>query len=367
MGKLLIFCLILGLLGFSAQFFGGASHALVAPVVITSAETLPHNGHPISGLQGMPAIAEYAGHADIANSVKLPTQQVSDNAKKQANSGYVPPGYVNVFGDEFGETQLDTRKWWTRYIYDDGKLDFLNDEQQRYREDRNHVMTGHSLILMARKAGSEGGDAAYQSGMIRSKVTFKYGYFEARMKVPGGVGVRPAFWLNSAPRASDGKIAWPPEIDIAELANNGIEDTISMLHVGLVSHGAQQTALIEAAADFHQDWNYWLSPESLADGFHVYGALWDHDDTVSIFIDGRPFYKARYKWVYDDGSPAGYAHVILDLAMGGPQWAGRHGIDNAALPEGLEVDYVRVYQKTGERMMGTDAVGQDLCPAQGGC
>jgi hypothetical protein len=71
--------------------------------------------------------------------------------------------------------------------------------------------------------------------------------------------------------------------------------------------------------------------------------------------------------VYDDGSPAGYAHVILDLAIGGPKWAGRHGVDDAAFPQGLEIDYLRVYQKPGEQRTGADTVGHDLCPAQGGC
>lgn len=279
----------------------------------------------------------------------------------------MPQGYVEVFGDEFDEARLDTKKWWTRYIYDNGTLDFLNDEQQRYREDGNHVMTGHSLILMAQNSSDAGHNDSYRSGMIRSKVTFKYGYFEARMKIPAGIGVRPAFWLNSVRRESDGKIAWPPEIDIAEIANNGVEDTASMLHTGLISHGAQAGEIRDADADFHRNWNYWRSPASLSDDFHVYAASWDRDDAVSFFVDGRLIEKATYKWVYDDGSAAGYAGVILDLAIGGPKWAGRHGVDDAVFPQGLEVDYVRVYQPAGHRVLGSDTVGQDLCPPSGRC
>ncbi|HWB51559.1 MAG TPA: glycoside hydrolase family 16 protein [Stellaceae bacterium] len=276
-----------------------------------------------------------------------------------------PAGYRKVFGDEFDASRLDTGKWWTRYINDGGQLDFLNDEQERYRESGNHVMTGHSLVLTARKTAD--GPAGYTSGMIRSKATFKYGYFVARMKIPGAVGVWPAFWLNSATRASDGKIAWPPEIDIAEIANNGVEDTTKMLHVGLVSHGAQAGAISYVDRDFHGDWSYWQAPASLADDFHRFAALWAPDDTVSFFIDGRLIEKAGYKWVYDDGTPAGLAHVILNLAIGGPNWAGRHGIDGKAFPQGVEVDFVRVYQKPGSGQLGTDAVGKDLCRPQGDC
>jgi beta-glucanase (GH16 family) len=286
-------------------------------------------------------------------------------AEPRPSADGAPAGYVKVFGDEFDAARLDTRKWWTRYIYDDGRRDFLNDEQQRYREAGNHVMTGHSLVLMARHASA--GDAGYSSGMIRSKSTFKYGYFVARMKVPHGVGTWPAFWLNSAARVSDGRVAWPPEIDIAEIANNGVEDTTAMLHIGLISHGPQAGAIRYVDRDFNGEWSYWRAPASLADDFHLFAALWSPDDTVSIFVDGRRIETTGYKWVYDDGSPAGYAHVILNLALGGQKWAGRHGIDDAAFPQGLEVDYVRVYQKPGEGKTGTDKIGKDLCLPQGGC
>ncbi len=278
-----------------------------------------------------------------------------------------PPGYVKVFGDEFDGARLDTRKWWTRYIYDNGQRDFLNDEQERYRETGNHVMTGHSVVLMARRVGADGAAGGYSSGMVRSKSTFRYGYFVARLKVPRGVGTWPAFWLNSAARASDGKIAWPPEIDIAEIANNGIEDTTSMLHVGLISHGPQAGDIRYVDRNFNGEWSNWRAPANLADDFHLFAALWAPDDTVSVLVDGLTVETAGYKWIYDDGSPADYAHVILNLAIGGAKWAGRHGIDNAAFPQGLEVDYVRVYQKPGEEKIGTDKIGKDLCPPLGGC
>jgi beta-glucanase (GH16 family) len=275
----------------------------------------------------------------------------------------VPSGYVEVFGDEFDEKQLDTSKWWTRYIHNGGMLDFLNDEQQRYRESGNHVMTGHSLILMAKRTGP----GRYESGMIRSKRTFKYGYFEARAKVPRGRGVWPAFWLASGRRAGDGKIGWPPEIDIAELVNNGAEDTTAMLHVSAKSNGAQGLQVLYTDPAFDGRWSYWRAPFDFADAFHVFAALWDDDDTVAVSVDGRLVYKARYKWVYDDGSPAGYASVLLNLAIGGAKWAGRHGVDDAAFPQGFEVDYVRVYQKAGRQRSEPDTTGTDLCPPRGGC
>lgn len=365
MTKPLIVGLFLALLGLSVALVGGGIRVSFPPPNRGSAESISDGDDPTSGSRRASAVVYRVGDDRIFGRHALIAQAWAGSGT--GNSAYVPPGYVKVFADEFSEPQLDTGKWWTRYIYNGGTLDFLNDEQQRYREDRNHLMSGHSLVLMARKSGDDGQRGLYLSGMIRSKTTFKFGYFEGRMKIPAGVGVRPAFWLNSAHRNSDGKIAWPPEIDIAEIANNGGEDTTSMMHVGLISHGAQSGKVLYTDPDFQSDWNYWRAPASLADDFHVFAALWDRNDTVSFFVDGRLIYKAVYKWVYDDGTAAGYASVILDLAIGGPKWAGRHGIDDAAFPQGLEVDYVRVYQQPDHRMLGSDTIGKDLCPAEGQC
>jgi beta-glucanase (GH16 family) len=301
-----------------------------------------------------------AAKAIAASAVETPVAVTT--ASSNIDSPYVPANYVKVFSDEFNEKQLDTAKWWTRYAYDNGTLNHLNDEQERYAEDGNHVLTGQSLVLTAKRLPN----GAYQSGMIRSKTTFKYGYFEVRAKTPSAVGVWPAFWLNSAARSSDGKLAWPPEIDILEMVNNGTEDTPNMLHMGAISHGPQALNVLYTDQNFDQKWNFWRAPYSFADDFHVFGGLWDNDNSVSIYVDGQLLYKAAYDWVYDDKTPAGFANVILNLAIGGP-WAGRHGIDNAAFPQGFEIDYVRVYQKPGPKMIGQDTTGRDLCPANGKC
>jgi beta-glucanase (GH16 family) len=130
-------------------------------------------------------------------------------------------------------------------------LDHLNDEQQHFGENNNHVMTGHSLVLMARKTTDQSGNVGYESGMVRSKKTLMYGYFETRARVPSGIGVWPGFWLNSAGRKSDGKIAWPPEIDILEIVNNGVEDNETMLHMAAKSNGPQKCPVVGARSRIH--------------------------------------------------------------------------------------------------------------------
>lgn len=58
--------------------------------------------------------------------------------------------------------------------------------------------------------------------------------------------------------------------------------------------------------------------------------------------------------------------MLLKLAIGG-EWAGRHGIDDSMFPQSLEVDYVRVYQRSGKLDRTRSTIGHDLCPARGGC
>ncbi len=276
------------------------------------------------------------------------------------NSPWVPAGYDMVFDDEFDGSALDTSKWWTRYVYSDGTLDTLNDEKQQYRENGNHVMTGSTVKLTARKVRDNGAnDVDYESGMLRSKTLVKYGYLEARVKMPPGVGMWPAFWLN----AETG--GWPPEIDIFEFVNNGVEDRSNMIHSGVIDHGQQGSSFLYTDPAFNPQWTFWTAPFAFPDDFHTVAMLWDAT-SATTYVDGKEIVSRGSHWVHDDGSDGGYAHVLLNLAVGG-QWAGRHGIDDAQVPAAFEIDYVRVYQPTGHVDTATSTTGHDLCPVGGGC
>jgi beta-glucanase (GH16 family) len=286
-----------------------------------------------------------------------------------APSPYVPAGYVEVFGDEFNGSSLDTSAWWTRYIYDNGRLDHLNDEAERFRENNNHVMTGNSLQLTARLVKDPvTGKKRYESGMIRSKMTFKYGYFEARVKMPPGKGMWPAFWLNSD-STPDGKISWPPEIDIFEFVNNGKDDKTTMFHMGAVSHklkdgspspwGGELLSSAPHVSMLKGPGGEYFGTTDFTQDYHIFALLWDTDDTITWYLDGQSIMKRTYKWVYTSGQDAPYAHVLLNLAMGG-QWAGRYGIDDSAFPQSFDLDYVRVYQKQGAQQTGSSTIGVAL-------
>ncbi len=261
-------------------------------------------------------------------------------------SSFVPPGYALVFNDEFEGASLDRAKWFTRYIYSSETLDRLNDENQKYADNDNHKVAGGILYLTAHRSKlSRPSGVNYESGMIRSDFTVRYGFFEARVKMPGGLGVWPAFWLNSDV-SETGKLSHPPEIDIFEFVNNGKDDKINEIHSAVTKDPQAETRFSYEHPTFKRSIQNFRAPFNFNEGFHTIGAEWTPTE-VSVFVDGTKIYTRNFRWVYKDGDVAGPAHVLLNLAIGG-QWAGRYGIDDAAFPQSLAIDWVRVYQKPNQ-------------------
>jgi beta-glucanase (GH16 family) len=156
--------------------------------------------------------------------------------------------------------------------------------------------------------------------------------------------VWPAFWLNSDVSDS-GVLGWPPEIDIFEVVNNGQDDTMNMLHTGVIMpSGVAAAPFTYADAAFNKTWTYWRAPYDFNGGWHTVAAEWTPEG-VSTFVDGKKVVTRSYAWNLADGTAAGKAHILLNLAIGGA-WAGRYGIDDSAFPQALQINWVRAYQKT---------------------
>ena len=256
---------------------------------------------------------------------------------------YVPPGYALVFNDEFSGTALNRSKWFTRYIYGSETLDRLNDENQRYADNDNHRVKNGVLYLVAKRNKlSKPSGINYESGMIRSDFTLRYGFFEARVKMPAGLGVWPAFWVNSDV-SENGKLSHPPEIDFFEFVNNGKDDKITDIHSAATKDPELPTRFSYEHPSFKPSIQRYRAPFNFSDGFHTIGAEWTPEE-LSVYVDGLKLYTRNFRWLYKDGSLAGPAHVLLNLAIGG-QWAGRYGIDDSAFPQALAIDWVRIYQK----------------------
>lgn len=248
---------------------------------------------------------------------------------KPAKAGL--PGWKLVWSDEFDKDGLpDTKKW----SYEKGLV--RNQEKQYYTEKRreNARVEDGKLIIEARKEKFENADytAASLTTQGRKSGEWKYGRIEVNAKLPAGRGSWPAIWMLPT---DIGKIPWPKcgEIDIME-------------HVGFdpsVIHGTLHT---EA---YNHSKNTQLATQiklpTFSEKFHTYATEWSADSIV-IQIDGKTFATYTKKpgdkeaqWPFEKPY-----YLILNLAIGGI-WGGKKGIDDAAFPQRMEVDYVRVYQK----------------------
>jgi beta-glucanase (GH16 family) len=243
-------------------------------------------------------------------------------------------GYRLVKNWDFAATVTDDatlqQEFFTRYIYDNGRLDFLNDEWQRYRDRDNHRFEDGALSLVAHLRGglAPGG---IESGMLRSRWGGQYGYFECRMRVPAGRGLWPAFWLNP----QDAK--WPPEIDVVEIVDDGRVGTRQSFHF-LHGLGAKTATVHASRLDRYQAWRPGFD---YADDFHRFAVDWT-PDRVRHYVDDVLVVDRAFAWRHNDGSDAGPAHVLVNLAVGG-KWPGPPTSADL-FPARLRVAHVRVWQ-----------------------
>lgn len=239
------------------------------------------------------------------------------------------PKWKLVWSDEFDRPgRPDPAKWG----YEKGLI--RNDEKQFYTENRPEnarVEDGH-LIIEARK--EEFQNAGFTSASVTSQghATWKSGRIQVRAKLPAARGTWPAIWMLPT---DIGKVPWPKcgEIDIMEHVGYDPAVIHGSLHSETYNHtkGTQRTATLKIP--------------TFAGEFHTYSIDWS-ENRITMCIDGARYGEFERKesdsaaeWPFDKPF-----YLILNLAIGG-SWGGQKGIDDAAFPQRMEVDFVRVYQK----------------------
>src|SRR5579859_1637807 len=201
-----------------------------------------------------------------------------------------PPYWTLVWSDEFdgpAGAAPDPNKW----VFDLGAGGWGNQELETYTSSReNSYLDGSgNLVIVARKAAP----GQYTSARLKtlSKFAVKYGRIEARIKLPAGQGMWPAFWMMGADVASAG---WPQcgEIDIME--NIGREPSIvhATVHGPGYSGGKGITSSYELAGG-----------KKLSDDFHTYAVIWS-PESIEFFLD-----SVSYKKVTPASLPDGAAWV----------------------------------------------------------
>lgn len=237
----------------------------------------------------------------------------------------VPQGWKLAWHDEFDSDTIDRASW----TFDSGGGGWGNGEAEFYTSRPENARVEHGmLVIEARQERYEG--SYYTSARLKTQGlrSFQYGRIEARLKVPAGAGLWPAFWMLGA--GFDGT-NWPDcgEIDIMEYI--GKEPDLIMG----TAHGPGYSGALGLSK-----WN--RQKGNIADEFHTYAVDWKPGQ-ITWYYDGAAYFTVTQadvgerKWVFDQPF-----FIILNLAVGG-QLAGMIS-PQTTFPAQLQVDYVRVFQ-----------------------
>lgn len=279
-------------------------------------------------------------------------------------------GWKLVWSDEFDGDSLDRDKWTPEEACWGGG----NSERQCYTDRPENVEVVNGLLRLkarsetftgpkyppARVRSAEDEAAtrtqAFTSGKVTTmdKVAWRYGRFSARMKLPAGQGLWPAFWMMPAENHYG---VWPlsGEIDIMEAVNLGAHcdeceggigenRTVGALHYGDLPPNNTHTAAK----------TYMAGMDSPADAYHVYSVEWG-EGLIQWFVDGEQFFQMKAgDWrtgsSLAEGDPNAPFnrdfYLLLNFAVGGawPERENEKGLNKTALPNEVLVDWVRVYQ-----------------------
>src|SRR5215216_5230387 len=237
-------------------------------------------------------------------------------------------GWNLVWQDEFGGTEISRENW----TFDTGGGGWGNAEWEAYtdRPENVRVVNG-MLVIEAREEKVTFSGLPYSSARIKTQGShaWQYGRIEARLKLPYGQGIWPAFWMLGENMPQKG---WPAagEIDILEYVGREPDHIYATVHAPGYSGGNGVGSSLVVPAD------------ALKNDFHIYAIEWQENE-IRWYFDDQEYFKVTAedvpdKWIFDHPF-----FIIMNLAVGG-RWPG-YPDKTTAFPQFLFVDYVRVYQK----------------------
>jgi beta-glucanase (GH16 family) len=256
----------------------------------------------------------------------FPASLLSALCKKNSQKTIVtipPPDtltYQLVWSDEFDGTGVNTANW----NFETGGSGWGNHEKEYYQAVNASVSKGN-LVITAKKENVNFNNYTSTRITTLGKREFTFGKIEARIMIPIGQGLWPAFWLLGT---NINSVGWPAcgETDIMEHINadNLIYGTLHWNNNGHVSNGGNTPA---------------ASPAD----YHIYAVEWD-SSAIRWYLDGVKYHEVNI--LNNINSTEEFQkpfYIILNLAVGG-DWPGQT-IDDSKFPASMYVNYVRVYQK----------------------
>ena len=269
-------------------------------------------------------------------SLKATITYQTENKEEEQTTDLSYEGYNLKWEDRFEGESLN-RDDWNVELHDPG---WVNNELQSYVDSPENIyLQDGNLVLKPVENVSEDGSVSYTSGRINTqhKHDFKYGLFEARVKVPEGQGFLPAFWMMPTDENLYGQ--WPRcgEIDIMEVLGNNTDTSYGTIHYGN-PHSESQGS-------------YTLDEGSFSEEYHVFDVEWE-PGKISWYVDGKLIHTEDNWYSATEGQgeityPAPFDqpfYIILNLAVGG-NWPGNPDDTTDIKNSAYYIDYVKVYQK----------------------
>lgn len=213
-----------------------------------------------------------------------------------------------------------------------GENGWGNNELQYYTDRTENVSVENGFLLITAREESFNGSSFTSARLLtRNKFQQRFGRFEARIRLPFGQGMWPAFWLLGDD--NNGQDIWPQigEIDIMEY--RGQEPSIMLGSV----HGPGYSAGDSIGKSFT------LENDRFDTDFHIFGIEWG-EDFINYYVDDVLYQQitpedVTGEWVFNDRE----FYIIINLAVGG-NFVGSPNAETV-FPQTMIVDYIRVYEQ----------------------
>ena len=286
---------------------------------------------PESSSEDLAASSSAQTNADSSSSSKdeSSSSESSINSSETPNETSSSSASPYFWNDDFEGTAIDTSKW----TFETGATGWGNNEWEYYtaRTENAYVQDG-ILHIRANKESYEG--ASYTSARLitKSKFSFTYGTIEARIALPLGKGIWPAFWMLGE---NIDDVSWPAcgEIDIIEAVN---EENIV--------YGTNHWAYEGQHAEYGNNTSDYYGTSIALDitQFHTYRLTWD-EKAIAMYVDDFKYHEIS---IENSAGGTDAFHkpffLLLNIAVAG-NWP-RFEVDDAQFPNEMLVDYIRIYK-----------------------
>ena len=256
-------------------------------------------------------------------------ETASSSSAETTSSSSAEPAAQYLWHDEFDGESIDLNKW--TFDIGTGASGWGNNEWEYYtdRKENAYIKDG-VLHIRAQKEDYEGQKYTSARMLTKGKFAFKYGTVEARIALPTGKGIWPAFWMLGE---NFDTVGWPAcgEIDIIEAVNseNKIYGTNHW------ANGAEYATYGNNTGDYrNQKFDLDITQ------FHTYKFTWD-EKYIRMFVDDFMYHEILIEG--NEGDTEEFHKpffFLLNVAVAG-NWPGFE-VDDSQFPNEMLVDYIRV-------------------------